>query len=1126
MKIKYSALDIAKALRAAGVDAYDPTPEQIAIIESLPLGPCVVIAGAGSGKTETMSARVLWLVANEIIKPEEILGLTFTRKAAGELASRIRKRLRQLRAVGALPLDPKTQQHVDISVNVSTYHSYAGAVLADHAIRIGIDTDSQPIGEAAAWQIAHGIVTNFEVGDYPIKSSVDSIIEKVMDLSSHMGEHGASAQSIRSYCLDLLDQYATISGKSNKDVLKAIEVVEERLAILPMVEAYDRYRIEHGELTFSDQMSYAADLVNRFPDISEIERAKYKVILLDEYQDTSYSQVRFLSALFGNGHPVTAVGDPNQAIYGWRSASSETLVTFANHFVGISGTECKKYTLLTTWRNDENILELANRAIDEISQLPTFAARSSRSTHVDRLALRPGAPKGELIALHCETLQFEADAIADHFAALWNDPARLEKPLEKRSSFAVLVRNRKYISLIEQALRARSLPVEVVGLGGLVHVPEIADIIALLRVLTFPDSGSSLMRLLTGPKLALGTADLRALGQFTSKVFATTNKGKLLTNLLTSGDSAILEADDFALGSAIETLEFFELVNRDNLSIPDYAPTFVHNEQKFRIPREKFTSDGFLRLVNFAHDIRALRRSTVGSITDALIEAERYLYLDTEVLVRDGFESGRKYLDNFLDEAAKFQRSGGTLSSFLEWLKIAESEEGGLKPMTVDVSRSAIQILTVHASKGSEWNVVAVPGLVKNNFPVRSKRSDLWTENSGALPIALRGDRDQLRDFTIPGADGSGTAPIYSETKKALDRQSEYWEERRIEEEYRLAYVAFTRAKEVLLATASWFGNGENALDPSPFFEWANEISAAQKARAAQSNNLDDFLLTLDKPDYKNPESQTPPQKVWPTPSPRTDLIRQSAELVLAATPLDLTSPLSPDSHEFELLSDAQALIAEIATRRQALTVELPKRLSVSTLITLKEDPENFALSLRRPLPRHIDLSARRGTDFHNWIEEKYKSPKLIDNEFEDAMDYYEDLPLNKLQEKWLASTWSARTPTEIEVGFETMLGGRGGILIRGRIDAVYPRLGSNGAEDGGFEVVDWKTGREKSGEDLEIAAIQLAAYRLAYSKLKGIPLENISAAFHYVGSNTTVRPADLLSEEALLEIVTASLRI
>ncbi len=254
--------------------------------------------------------------------------------------------------------------------------------------------------------------------------------------------------------------------------------------------------------------------------------------------------------------------------------------------------------------------------------------------------------------------------------------------------------------------------------------------------------------------------------------------------------------------------------------------------------------------------------------------------------------------------------------------------------------------------KGSEWSVVAVPGLVKNNFPVRSKRSDLWTENSGALPIALRGDRDQLRDFFIPGANGSGAAPIYSETKKALDRQSEYWEERRIEEEYRLAYVAFTRAKEVLLATASWFGNGENALDPSPFFDWANEISAAQKARAAQSNNLDDFLLTLDKPDYKNPESQTPPQKVWPAPSPRTDLIRKSAELVLTATPLDLTSPidstapvdstaplartkaLALDSHESELLSDAQALIAEIAARRQALTVELPKRLSVSTLIT------------------------------------------------------------------------------------------------------------------------------------------------------------------------------------------------
>jgi DNA helicase-2/ATP-dependent DNA helicase PcrA len=1149
MKLKYSALDIARALRASGVDAHDPTPEQIAIIESMPLGPCVVIAGAGSGKTETMSARVLWLVANEIVKPEEILGLTFTRKAAGELAARIRLRLRQLRAVGALPVDSDSGQPIDIAVNVATYHSYAGKVLAEHSIRMGIDTDAQPIGEAAAWQIAHSIVTNFTETLYPLDSSADSIVGKVMDLSASMGEHGASIQSVREYCQQLLEDFGTLSGRSNVDVLEAIEVVKERLSILPMVEAYDAYRVEHGELTFSDQMSFAADLVNRFSDIGELERGKYKVILLDEYQDTSYSQVRFLSALFGNGHAVTAVGDPNQAIYGWRSASSETLLTFANHFVGNSGKQCQNFTLLTTWRNDENILELANRSIDEI------AAHAGRSAKVDRLSLRTGAPKGELIALHCESMELEAKGIAEEFALRWNDPARLEKPPAKRSSFAVLVRNRKYIAQIEQALRERGLPVEVVGLGGLIHIPEVADIIALLRVLTFPDAGSSLMRLLTGPRLAIGTADIAALGEFTRKTFSNYQKSKSLADLLESGDAAILEADDFALGSAIEALELFERVELKNLSIPDYAPTFTLNEKKSRIPRESFTEEGFRRLVEFAHDLRELRRSTVGSLTDAILEAERYLFLDTEVLVRDGWDSGRKHLDNFLDEASKFARTGGTLSAFLQWLDAAESRESGLKPISIDVTNTAIQILTIHASKGSEWNVVAVPGLIKGNFPVRKKRSDLWIDNSGSLPIALRGDRSQLRDFTIPDAP-AGKSPLFADTKKALKELSDYWEERRIEEELRLAYVAFTRAKQTLICSASWFGSGERPVDPSPFFAWANETAAAQAARlthsAASAEEIEKHLLNLSKPDYLNPASENPASKIWPVHSDRAAKVRESAELVLASKKLDIASEIRkyesssrndasahadsgaqshPSAHsnssatsttslELSLLLDAQSLIQEVARGRSGLQVELPRRLSVSTLQTLKDDPTNLALSIRRPLPRHIDISARRGTTFHSWIEEKFTAPKIIDDEFDDAMDYVHDLPLAELQEKWLASEWSTRTPVEIEVGFETMLGGRGGTLVRGRIDAIYPVLDSEGKQTGAFQVVDWKTGREKSGEDLATAAIQLAMYRLAYSKLKAIPLEKISAAFYYVGSDTTVRPADLLGESELIALI------
>jgi DNA helicase-2/ATP-dependent DNA helicase PcrA len=180
----------------------------------------------------------------------------------------------------------------------------------------------------------------------------------------------------------------------------------------------------------------------------------------------------------------------------------------------------------------------------------------------------------------------------------------------------------------------------------------------------------------------------------------------------------------------------------------------------------------------------------------------------------------------------------------------------------------------------------------------------------------------------------------------------------------------------------------------------------------------------------------------------------------------------------------------------------------------LAKDPDELALNIRRPIPNHIDRFARRGTEFHLWVEKQFSDAKIFDEDiFETATRSPEDLALKELQESWLASSWAKKSPVAggVEVPFETVLGG---VLVRGRIDAVYK-------EGDKYEVVDWKTGREKSGDDLEVAAIQLATYRLAYAKLHKIALENISAAFHYVGSNQSVRPADLMTEAELISIIT-----
>ena len=261
MAIKYSAIEIADKLKGVGAKVHRPTPDQQKIIESMHQGPSLIIAGAGSGKTETMSARVVWLVANKIVAPDQILGLTFTRKAAGELANRIRTRLRQLKLAGVLSNDEGKGQ-IDLAVAVSTYHSYAGKVLSEHGLRIGIDSDSEPIGEAAAWQLANNIINNFD-GSFPeILHSPRTIVKKVLALVEQLGEHGKDLKELESVCQSWLERFEGITEGGNADVRRAIETLKERLAIIPMAARFNELRLNNGELTFNDQMALAAKLVS------------------------------------------------------------------------------------------------------------------------------------------------------------------------------------------------------------------------------------------------------------------------------------------------------------------------------------------------------------------------------------------------------------------------------------------------------------------------------------------------------------------------------------------------------------------------------------------------------------------------------------------------------------------------------------------------------------------------------------------------------------------------------------------------------------------------------------------------------------------------------------------------
>jgi DNA helicase-2/ATP-dependent DNA helicase PcrA len=197
----------------------------------------------------------------------------------------------------------------------------------------------------------------------------------------------------------------------------------------------------------------------------------------------------------------------------------------------------------------------------------------------------------------------------------------------------------------------------------------------------------------------------------------------------------------------------------------------------------------------------------------------------------------------------------------------------------------------------------------------------------------------------------------------------------------------------------------------------------------------------------------------------------------------------------------------------------LPARLSVSALVSLARDPAELARQVRRPMPRPPARQARKGTAFHQWLEQRYGQQRLIDDADlfglgeppADELTSAEDL--SQLRARFDRSEWADRWPRAVEVPFETLIGDR---LVRGRIDAVFAD-----APEGGYDVVDWKTGRPPASDaERHAVSVQLAAYRLAWAALAGVPVAEVRAAFHYVAAEVTVRPADLLDEPGLTALI------
>ncbi|WP_324187915.1 UvrD-helicase domain-containing protein, partial [Streptomyces eurocidicus] len=319
------------------------TPEQTACITAPP-APQVIVAGAGSGKTTVMAARVVWLVGTGQVAPEQVLGLTFTNKAAGELSERVRKALAEAGVTGSeVPADP---DQAPGDPQISTYHAFAGRLLKEHGLRIGLEPGTRLLADATRFQLAARVL-RASPGPHPaLTRSFGDLVPDLLALDGELAEHLVRPEELRAHDTALL---AALEGArlSNADLRKIPEAARARLELLELVEAYRREKARRDLLDFGDQIARSAELALTRPEVGRILREQFAVVLLDEYQDTSVAQRLLLSGLFGGGtgHAVTAVGDPCQAIYGWRGASVANLDDFPLHFPYADGSPARRFSL-------------------------------------------------------------------------------------------------------------------------------------------------------------------------------------------------------------------------------------------------------------------------------------------------------------------------------------------------------------------------------------------------------------------------------------------------------------------------------------------------------------------------------------------------------------------------------------------------------------------------------------------------------------------------------------------------------------------------------------------------------------------------------------------------------------
>lgn len=609
---------------------------------------------------------------------------------------------------------------------ISTFHAFCDRILRNEAIHIGLNPAYKLMTEAETILFLRENIFKFNLSYFRPLGNPNKFLEGMLQHFSRLRDEDVTPEEYLKYAEGLTkDANVSRNSRTVRDFSEdQLQEVKKTLELAHAFKAYQELKSKEGTMDFADLITNTLKLFRERKNVLKQYQEQFSYILVDEFQDTNFAQNQLAILLAGKQRNITVVGDDDQAIYRWRGAAISNIIQFKNQFPNV-----KIVTLTKNYRSTQEILDKAYSLIQYNNP-----DRLEVKGKVDKLLkAQRGEKQYPIELLYKNRVEEEADTVARKIQKL------VAKDNLEYKDIAILVRANDHSLSFVRALQRHNIPYQFLGPGRLFHQEEIKDLIAYLKVLYSFEDSTSLYRVLNLPILELEPRDISAILNFARR-------------------------KNFTLFEALERVT--EAADKSELFLKDQTLEKIKNIVSMikrhlkRVPKD---SAGQI-LYYFLKDSGMLNK---------------FLSAKTDKEVRK-YQNVAKLFDKL--KTFEIEHDDARIFPVVDWIDL--SMQMGESPLAADVDWSennAVNILTIHSSKGLEFPVVFLVNLVSQRFPTRERREQI---------------------------------PIPSILIKEILPEGDY----HLQEERRLFYVGMTRARDRLYFTAAnFYGEGKRDRKPSPF---------------------------------------------------------------------------------------------------------------------------------------------------------------------------------------------------------------------------------------------------------------------------------------------------------------------